>query len=298
MKIYFLSSLPCALFLNGVYFGTVNLFERFTDVNPKDGIFAEFIPENATPIRFFITEDLRFTPPDGCEIYLLKDGIAVYAKDFPPRDLALSVLFQERKDDMLITVFRQGYLQLSVESQGELRLAKLPCTSEPTGIELYRSLIFIYEKNALSVFNRYAEPLLYEKVESSRLERDILTAVLPLCDRLGRVAECEWTITENGLVRSNFTIKQKSDDDTPPLGLIAYAFFESLLIGAPYTEFLDENLQEKAEFLPEFLGNFIDVDITNEPNEFGLVYKKCERIFELRYVRVVLNGDKICDILQ
>ena len=76
MKIYFLSSRPCALFLDGEFAGRTDLFERFADINPKDNAFVRFVPEGALPVSFFLTERLRFSPPDGCEVYILRDGIA------------------------------------------------------------------------------------------------------------------------------------------------------------------------------------------------------------------------------
>lgn len=127
MKIYFLSSRPCALMLGGVFFGMTDTFERFAEIEPKDNVFAEFIPEGALPVGFFITEKLRFSPPEHCEVYILKDGIAVYASDFPPSDFSLKIVSQERFIDNLVTVFRQGALQLSLEtSKGFFRLAPAP----------------------------------------------------------------------------------------------------------------------------------------------------------------------------
>ncbi len=297
MKIYFLSSMPCALFLNGAYFGLTDLFERFLDVQPKDGIFAEFIPENALPIRFFITENLRFSPPVGCEVYLLKDGIAVYAKDFPPKDVTLQVLSQVRQNGLLVTLFKQGRLQLSVEKNGELFLANLPIGCAPSGIEIYRSLILLKETERLTVFNSRAELLLCEKIISCQTDGDEITALLPLSDRLGRVAECTWKIENGSLTRTRFTVKQRQTSDEPPEGLIAYAFFESVLIGAEFSEFLNDELKEKAAELGEFLGDFIAVTLTEQENEIGLVYKKAERLYELRYFLVEIKDGKICDVI-
>jgi hypothetical protein len=60
MKIYFLSSKPCILTVNGAFFGTVNGFERFAEVSLKDNLFLCFTPENALPVNFFLTENIRF----------------------------------------------------------------------------------------------------------------------------------------------------------------------------------------------------------------------------------------------
>ena len=74
MKIYFLSSRPCALTLNDAYFGITDGFERFAEISLKDKLFVRFSPENAQPVSFFLTENIRFDPPTGCDIYLLKDA--------------------------------------------------------------------------------------------------------------------------------------------------------------------------------------------------------------------------------
>ena len=78
MKVYFLSSIPCALRINNAYFGTTNLFERFAELSLQDNLFVEFLPEGRQPLSFFLTENIRFSAPKGCEIYLLKDRFMSY----------------------------------------------------------------------------------------------------------------------------------------------------------------------------------------------------------------------------
>ena len=143
MKIYFLSSRPCALMLGGVFFGMTDTFERFAEIEPKDNVFAEFIPEGALPVGFFITEKLRFSPPEHCEVYILKDGIAVYASDFPPSDFSLKIVSQERFIDNLVTVFRQGALQLSLETSKGFFVSPLPPCFETCSIRYECGLFFI-----------------------------------------------------------------------------------------------------------------------------------------------------------
>ena len=98
MKVYFLSSRPCALTLNGAYFGTTDLFERFAEISLKEGIFVCFTPENAQPVSFFLTENIRFQPPKNCQVYLLGDAIALYAYHFPPTDFALRAVAQKEEN--------------------------------------------------------------------------------------------------------------------------------------------------------------------------------------------------------
>ena len=97
MKIYFLSSRPCALTLNDAYFGLTDRFERFAEISLKDNVFVRFSPENAQPIGFFLNESVRHTPPVGCEVYLLPNALAIYAHDFPPHDLTLKIVTHLKK---------------------------------------------------------------------------------------------------------------------------------------------------------------------------------------------------------
>ena len=80
-----------------------------------------------------------------------------------------------------------------------------------------------------------------------------------------------------------------------PFGL-PYAFFESLLIGAEFEDFLSPELKEKKDGLRAFLGEFHSVCFTDRDNEIALVQKRRERVHELRYFEVTVENGKITDI--
>ncbi len=297
MKIYFLSSRPCALTVNGAYFGITDRFEKFAEVSPKDNLFAEFLPEGALPVRFFINEALRFSPPEGCEVYLVKDGIAVYAKHFPPSDFSFRPILQERFENALATVFRQGELHFTLERDGKLFTSTLPPTFTPKRLLSERGVFLVEGENQIAVFDENAKPLLLETVLSFSLENGELRATLPLSDRLNRRAECVFAIDNGTLERSSYVLKQGEREDADILSeLLPYAFFESVLIGANFEDFLSDELRVKSNSLRSFLGDFVAVTLTPDPNEVGLVYKKAERLFEVRYFRVETENGKITDV--
>lgn len=299
MKIYFLSSRPCALMLGGVFFGMTDGFERFAEIEPKDNVFAEFIPEGALPVGFFITEKLRFSPPDHCEVYILKDGIAVFAKSFPPSDFSLKLVAQQRFRENLVTVFRQGDLQISIETSKGFFVAPLSPCFEPCKIFWEHGLFFVEGQGALAVFNAAGECVLNEKISEYRIENDVLSAVLPLSDSRGRFAECAWALTDDACFQTSFKVRQTDtgkDEETLRDELIPYAFFESVLIGADFSEMLSDELKERAEHIKAFLGDFVSVTLTNEPQTCGLVRKKKERLFELHYFTAEVKEGKIVDI--
>ena len=311
MKVYFLSSTPCILTLNGAYFGLTDTFERFVELSPSDNLFAQFTPENGLPIQFFLNENIRLHPPKGCEIYLLKNGLAVYAKDFPPSDLTLKTIAQEREDKTLVTVFRQGEIQLSIERPDGFYLATLPPSFEQTTITFYKDFLILNSPTELAVFNLKGKLLLLEKVNEFHLEDNLLFATLPLSDRLLRTAECQWRFEQETLTQTAFSITQRA---TFELGLdgnqsefsptsenvrdeiLPYAFFESVLIGADYSQFLCDELKEKANALKDFLGDYSSVVLTKNPCVCGLVRKKAERLFEVDEYVVDIKDGKIIDI--
>ena len=290
--------MPSALTLNGVFFGVTDKFQRFAEIHLADRIFAQFSPEGALPIGFFITESLPFSPPDGCEVYRLKDGIAVYAKDFPPANTCLLPIAQGREGNTLVTVFTQGRVQVSIESEYGFFNAYLPPSFSVCKITFPEGLILLQGENAFALFNKKGERLLQEDALSVAVEEGVLSATLPLSDALGRTAECKWLLSKDGCTRTACTFRQerREKDEEFLRAFLAYAFFESVLIGADYREFLSAELLPEAEQIVAFLGDFTAVTPTDEPTTCGLVKKKAERLFELEYYSVEIKEGKIIDV--
>lgn len=295
---YFLSSMPCALRLGGVFFGAVDSFERFAEVSLKDNLFVEFIPENALPVCFFLNDQIRFTPPVGCEVYILRDGIAVYAKDFPPSDLAFSLIAQRREGKTLATVFKQGRIYFSVQSESGVTTDILPRDFAECELSFSDGCWLLKSPRSLAVYSLQGERLLLENVLSYSVEQGLLRARLPLSDSQRRVADCAWELSDEGCKRTEFTLKQYAEGENSgvPEDLIPYAFFESVLIGANYADLLSEALQSKTDLLVDFLKDFTDVILTDDPSTCGLIRKKAEGLFEAAYYTVKMEKGKIIDI--
>lgn len=294
MKMYFLSCMPCELTLNGVFFGIVDNFERFAEVNLSDKIFAKFTPQGALPVGLFLDDTLLTNPPPFCEIYLLKEGTAVYIKDFPPLDYTLTPLVQKRFDKNLVTVFRQGAVHLSLQTSEGFFLSTLPPSFAVCELSLHNGLFFIQAEKELAIYTKWGKRVFLEEFLTFSVTENKLNATLPLSDSLQRVAECTWELDENGLTQTQFTLRQSAERAKSEL--LAYAFFESILIGAPYQDFLAEELQPEAEKLISFIGPFEGVTLTSDPYTCGLVTRKSEGVFELVYVTVTVDNCKISDI--
>ena len=308
MKVYFLSSKPCILTLNGAYFGLTDTFERYAELSPKDNLFAEFTPESGQPIRFFLNENIRLNPPDRCEVYLLKDGIAVYAKDFPSTDLTLRVIAQEREGDMLVTVFAQGGVQVSIESGKGFFLSTLPPSFETCVLKFYQNFVLISSPTQIALYNHLGERLLLESATAFSFENGALNATLPLSDSLNRTAECSWILEGNQAKQTAFTIVQQTKVHLPATEIseeqsgmvrneiLPYAFLESALLKLDCSGYLCDELKDKAEHLKEFLGDYQSVVLTKTPSVCGLVRKKADRLFEVDEYFVEVKNGKITDV--
>ena len=143
MKLRFLSSVPCCLTVDGKYYGVTDGFDRFAEISLKDNLFACFTPQNALPLGVFLNENLFFSPPEGVEVYLLRDGAAVYARSFPPRSFDTRVVAQERFVADLITVYFQGALYISLETAAGFYISHLPLRYETARIKKHGGLYFI-----------------------------------------------------------------------------------------------------------------------------------------------------------
>ncbi len=296
MKIYFLSSQPCSLSLNGVFFGVIDNFERSAEVCLSDNVYASFSPQGAGPVGFFLNEELLTSPPTGCEVYLLKEGAAVYARDFPPLDFSLRPIVQKREGDLLATVYAQGHIQLSVQEGENFFNATLPPAFASCTIEFAHGLIALKGERTLGIFTKSCRPLLLEQVTAYEWTEEGVKATLPLADSLQRVADCSWRLTDSDCVLTAFTLRQPQSH--PPLeeNLLAYAFLESVLLKANFRDFLCDELQGECESILAFLGEFTAVTLTQEPTMCGLVRKKGGRLFTVDYVCVEIKEGKIVDI--
>ena len=294
MKIYFLSSKPCALYIGGAYFGLTNGFERFADVHLQDGLHVRFVPENAQPVSFFLSERIRFQPPVGCEVYLLPDGLAIYACDFPPTDFVLRPIAQARQADLLATVFQQGSVQLSIERGNELFTAPLSEGFAACSISFVNGAIFLQSANRIALFSEKAEKLLEEEAVETAVENGTLKALLPLSGKRRRFAEVSYEVSATACRRVAVVLKQ--DEAQPREGLLAYAFFESVLLGLDPTPFLCAELKEKASDLSSFLGDFRHVLPTEEETVCRLIYEKKPRLFDVREYAVTVQDGEISDI--
>ncbi len=291
MKIYFLSKKPCSLFINGEYIGNTDEFFRFYNLSLKDGASVLFQAENALPIHFFLTENIRFSPPEKISVCLLKNALVLYAHEFIDADFTLTPILQKRFDFALVSVFKQGQVQLTIQSNDGFFNATLPPSFTQCDVENYGDFFLLASPTQIAVFDKNCRRLLLENIQSYRLETDTLTVVSPLRDCYLRTVEKRYRLTENTCVLQERVFSNKQGN--PP---VPYAFFESLLNGEICDELLSNELLTEKENLKRFLGDFVAVGLTEEKNTCALIRKKKERLYEADYFKVEMENNKIIEI--
>lgn len=290
MRIFFLSEKTGGLTVNGIYLGLVDGFERSVELEIEDGLLCTLSVPGCLPLSFRLDGDFLLNPPPQVAIYRTRRGIAVWMKDFCASDQTLTVLWQKRVNGCLLTLTRQGRLQLNFQSDSRFCVLPLPdrlseCEAYPCGGE-----ILLESPNAFLLLS--AEGEILADSEGRVEERgEVLRAEVPFHDAAGHTARMAW---ERGkLVSCSIRTRREPTEAT-----VALCLFESVLIGADPAPYLDGSLSGKADMLREFLGKFCSVVLTEEPDLTGLVYEVRPRVFEVRYFRVTLTDGKVSNFAE
>ena len=294
MKIYFLSSRPCALSVGGAYFGITDRFERFATVCLSDNLLITFTPENALPLSFFLGENIRFIAPVGVEVYLFKDAIALYARDFPPCDFTLRPIAQAKENHLLVSVFKQGTLQISFQSDNDFFVQPLNSDFEKCEISFHENLIFLRAEKTLAIFTPTGERIFQETVESFTVENGELCAKIPINETA--YIQGTWQLSNDACSQKTLSLVGQTNANAID-ALLPYAFFESVRIGANIDAMLSEELLSEKEKLLSFLGDFVFVSPTADENTCALMRQKGERLFEASYFTAQVEHGKIKDIV-
>ncbi len=271
------------LFVGGLPLGLIDGHERSLELTPADDLLVECVAPGYRPLRFFLSECFLLAPPEGVSLYHTRAGTAIYLSRFAREDATLRPIAQKRLGGALLTLYRQGGVQLSFSRGADFRLIDLPDAFEAAEILFADDCFLLKAPDCFCILSPEGEILTLSEGTVSETEPHVV-AEIPFHDSLRHFAVC--TYERGKLVESRIRTPQK-----PTAATFALAFFESVLIGADPAPFLSPSLRQKADALGEFLGNFVSVVLTDSPEEVGLVYPRGERVFEVVYVRVTLDGD-------
>ena len=290
MRVFFLSDRPCVLSINGLFLGSVDGHERSVELDPEDAVFCELQCPAYRSVCFRFDEAFLLSPPAHVQLYYTRTGVAVYVSDFLRENSALRPVWQKKLLGTLCTLYVQGSVQLSLENELGFHIVNLPDAFEQCEVSVAGNHLLLETQNAFCLIDRSGTISVHSD-GTVTARGHTMSAEVPFHDSLRHTALCTW---EDGKL-VDCRIRTAAQ---PSPATYALALFESVLIGADVAPYLAENLLSKADALPEFLGKFCSVVLTERVDEVGLVYTRSERVFDVRYYRVALSAEgKITNIL-
>lgn len=304
MRTYFLSYLPAILKLNGMFVGTIDGFERHIELDVKDRVFAEIIPdENLNGLNFFLDEKFFKDPPPFCDVYLLDGDALIYIREYAVKDGKIEVLHQTRFAGNLITVFAQGGIYLSIDG-AEFSLTPLPLSFKNFTANIFtlagRDVYALYDKSRLIVISDSGKIIFMNAATEFEFSETLkIVAEFETCTAARAICEYSYDGEKLSLVSA-----EEIEMRPPEQEILHFAFFECALIGADCKKYLCDSLKDKSGELKSYLGEFVSVTVPPEKfylqhgeiNAAGLVYPKGRNLYEVRFFAVDIENGKITNV--
>ena len=307
MRIYFLSKTAAALKLNGAYMGIIDSFERFVDVDGKDKVLCEAVPDGELlPVNFFIDEKLFTCPPDFLDVYLSDGDAVIYISRYEPRGGKLCVIAQTRFENVLCTLFENGgkiYLNCEGEKCNLYELSDAFKKGKFTRENVDGHPVLLLEgKGALAAISAEGKRVFYNPAESWSCKNG-LNIVVAFSTCAGCKAECLFNFDGREMTLNRSVTREYM----PPNEEVKhFAFFESVLTRGDFARYLCDDLKKKSSALFSFLGEFVDVALPysrfyerhGDVKAAGLVYPKAKNLFEIKYFAVDMTDGEITNIYE
>lgn len=311
MRIYFLSVSPAALKLDGAYLGIIDGFERFADVDEtelKRGVFCEAVPQGAAcQVTFILCGDLFKNPPDFADVYLTDGDAVIYIRKYPPVGGKLEIIAQHFFKTITATLFSEnGGLYLNCVNGSSSNLYEL----SPKFIKAEFSertlcgfdVLFLEGDGCIAVISDSGKRVFYNPAESFTCG-DYLTVTVNFNTCAMCKAECRFLYDGEKMTLDSSVTREYAE---PSPKVFHFAFFESVLTKGDFKKYLSDELSEKADDLPSFLGEFIDVTVPysrffekhGDITAAGLVYPVGRNLFEVKYFAVDISDGKISNIYE
>lgn len=308
MNLYFSSTYPCAIKLNGMFFACVA--DEIKPCNIDDNVFIEVCPlsTNEQTVNFFPTNDFFCFPPDGITVTDLKGGFLVRfnKKNFKK---GFGITGQQKFNDVIVTLFNENGIKLSIETPNDFYASELPSDTEKMTakkIRLCDTELLLAEtcgkEKTIFIF-RYKTKIekIFEKSIFSYSVSDSLFTTEKITDIAGHEITVNWNFKNNKFFEDNRSIKVKEGFSVDKLNshILPYAFAEEFCVGGDVTFYLADNVLNNLSKLKSYLGNYIGVmppPLFRNEKEVGLIYKKTDNVYEIKYFIFELENRKIVNI--
>ncbi len=294
MTVYFVSSTPAALRLDGKYVGIIDSFARRTELCVPLRAFAEAAPsDNRQPVNFMLDGAFLSSPPDFASVCLMGGDALVRIRKYLSKDSAPSVIWQTRFAGNLVTLCRMGSVMLCSEnsSAGGANICRMDesyaLSSPEEGTVGTSPVLFISAARRLAVLSEGGK-VVFDNPATSFSQGDMLRVTVPFRTCTGAAFECAYSYDGEA-----FTLASGRTAERILAGeeIRHFAFFESVLTRADPASYLSPGLRERAGELSSYLGQFVDVIIppqklyekTGEERAAGLVYPAAKNAYIVKF---------------
>ncbi|MBQ8197386.1 MAG: hypothetical protein IJZ73_04940 [Clostridia bacterium] len=313
MNLFFSSSYPAVLKVNGLYICTLNdgVFNYSCDnFNINKPPFIEICPlapcENY--ICFFPDSSYINNPSSSVVVADLKGGYHFkFNKSYSGGEFA--VINQTRLSDGLVTVFNENGKKISIETPYDFYIENL--YFDFTLVNFYRpeyyngKLLFIEfcgDNKCVAVYNLCDKirPIFMRQVADFSIDDGFITTENYL-DIAKHSVQTTWQFDGE-----NFTVKDKvvsCDKDFNRINfcdkVIPYAFLESYLVGGEYKDYLCESIKENTTALSSYLGDFIGVmppPPFRDINDVGVIYPVKKNYYQVSYFKFSVENGLILNL--
>ena len=302
-----MSERTAGLLLDGAYVGIIDGFERFVEADEGAKIVAQSVPSgDFLPLHFLIDDNFFADPPAFTDVYLIEDGAVVYLNGYPPREQTLRVIAQKDFAGGRYTLFENGgKIYLNCERE-KCSLFELPAEFREGALIEERvcgyPVLAVAGNGCLCIISEEGERVFMNPAESWNAgDRLKVTTNFATC--AGNKAECTYLYDGRKMTLESSLTREYAPTNAE---ILHFAFFESVLTHGDFKKYLCGELQEEADVMYSFLGEFTEVIIPTrafcdrhpDVKCAGLVYPIKKHLFKVRYFAVDITDGKITNVYE
>ncbi len=309
MRIYFSSAFPSAIKLNGIYFGTVTNDVKSCEFNLDEKPFVEICPLGNFPsCNFVVTEEFLFSPPQGITVTDLNGGFFVYAENTPAKN-EFCVIGQQKFQDLIITVFYENGLKISVETPSDFFADALLVNTDSATFERFClngkdfvAVLLTETEQTLAVYriSDGIDRVFFDEIHGFNVN-DGFETIKKYKDIAKHTVTSSWQYENGKLTATKVTVSVSENFDliALPEKILPYAFLEEFFVGGDVSAYLDANILNNKDKLKGFFGDFVGImppPLFRNQDEIGLVYKKTQNTFQVNYFIFTVTDGKIVNL--
>ena len=311
MFFYFCSEYLSAIKLNGVYLGVIYPEILPCQIDLSSTTFVEVCPmtPGELPVNFLLDEKFPLNVPPHFSVTDLDGGFLIkFLKSGQKKDL--TVLCQERFNDLAVTVFNDNGLKYSIENAYGFFAEDVNFLFDDAKVKRFflsgRELLLLELSSERHVriyvfdFNGKITKLLYDDVNFCDVENGLKTRTDYL-DMAKHSVLKEYAFNDSLTVINRTVTAEKDYIAHPPTkNLLSYVFMEEFLVGGDYHKYLTDDLQKDADKLIDYFASVLGImppPPFRDVNEIGLIYKKSDNLYHVKYAVFESVDNKISNVI-